>query len=303
MLSAAENLEDGIATYGATEIQKINAKRPVKARVSPTLIVGCVVVPWLIFTITYYMLSFFIRYWMPYVAYAVVAIMLLACLFFGYMAYAAMLGKGGDPLWLGVLFLLSLVGWTWAVCAGSVNYTNFMQPYFDLQQLNVYQSVNPAQAEGNQYMDFGALTFVEEAHIDREYAMAFKNDETYCVAPVKINGTSPTTYDFWAVGINCCTSHLYDFRCGQYNNPAAHSGLRVVEASSRSFYQLAAKQAAAAFNIPVRHPVFFEWTMDPKDVIDGYQEDGFKSLLTGAFYFFGVEVIAVVLVACAFSKV
>jgi len=298
-------MEAGIANYGALKAHemkgRINRIEKTKAA-SLGLIIGCVVVPWLIFVITYYILSFWIRYWAPYVAYVVAAVTLLACLGFVAMTAGAAMGKGGDPLWLGLLCLLSLTGWTWAVIAGSQNFADMMFPHYDLQQLNVYQNVDPSVATGNQYMDFGVINFVENARIDRVFSMAFKNDDTYCVAPVKLNNTMPSTYDFWAVGINCCSSHLYDFRCGQWNDPAAHAGLRVVREDQKAFYQLAVKQSEAAFNIQARQPVFFEWVTDARDQIDGYQETGYHNFLSGAFWFFLVEVIAVFSCACLFSK-
>lgn len=306
-MQGVNNMEQGFADYGALKMNnfenRIRAdKKAYGTTVGPGLIIGCIVVPWLIFVITYYTMSFFIRYWAPYVAFFVAGITLLACLGFGGMAAGAAMGKGGDPLWLGLLCLLSLVGWTWAITAGGENYASMMFPYYNLNQLNTYQSVDPSTAQGNQYMDFGVIGFVEKSRIDRVFSMAFKNDDTYCVAPVKLNGTTPKNYDFWAVGINCCSSHLYDFRCGQWNNPAARSGMRIVDESQRAFYQLAVKQSEAAYNIVANHPVFFEWVTDGRDQIEGYQETGFHNFLTGAFYFFLLEVVAVFLLACAFAK-
>lgn len=292
-MTPSYELEAGIANYGAAEAHKLlgRVKRPHKSSAGPALIIGCLVVPWFIFVVTNFTMGFSIRYWASSLAYAVAFIAFVVCIAFGWMAVGAAQGKAGDPLWLGFLCFLSLTGWTWGLCAGSNTYSTLMQPYYDVQQLNVYESVNPSVAEGNQYMDFGIIKFVEKARIDRVFSMAFKNDDTYCVAPVKLNNTGNlSTYDFWAVGINCCSSHLYDFRCGEWNNPAAHSGLRVVEESHRPFFQLAARQAASAFNIPVKHPVFFEWVEDPRVQIDGYQQDGLRSFVNGSFAFFLFEI-------------
>jgi len=296
---AAANMEGGYSNYGAFPEARKLVKRVEKTKpVGIAMLLGCVVVPWLIFVVTYYMISFNVRYWASIVAYVVVAITLLASLGFGAMAAGAAMGKGGDPVWLGLLCLLSLVGWIWAIAAGGENFTNNMAPYYELQQLNVYQSVDPSVAEGNQYMDFGIINFIPKAQIDRVFSMAFKNDDTYCVAPVKLNGTAPSSYDFWAVGTNCCSSHLYDFRCGQWNDPSARSGVRVVKESQRAFYQLAVKQSEAAFNIQALHPVFFEWVTDPREQVDGSSEAGFRNFLSSAFVFFGFSVAVVTLVAC-----
>merc|ERR1719456_178861 len=112
-------------------------------------------------------------------------------------------------------------------------------------------------------MDFGILDFHRNASINRKYAMAFKNGITYCVAPLDMADKKLSSYDFWAVGINCCSktgSSQYDYHCSQED---AHSGLRVARESERSFYQLAVNQAAATHGIAANNPLFFEMVANP----------------------------------------
>lgn len=100
-----------------------------------------------------------------------------------------------------------------------------MQPYYDIENLNTYPSINPAQEKGQQYMDAGRVYFADGTHLDKDFAHAFMNLDLYCVAPI-VNGDDPLeTYDFWAVGINCCSGVSPDFRCGEFNNPHARAGL------------------------------------------------------------------------------
>ena len=56
---------------------------------------------------------------------------------------------------------------------------------------------------------------------------------TLCTAentpnPRQVNSGVPETgtYDFWAVGKNCCGDPVGVFRCGDWHNPAARSGPR-----------------------------------------------------------------------------
>lgn len=298
---ALHQVEAGIPSYGATKplLHQDFPAKPARQAASPASVIGCVVVPLALFIATYYSLAFGIRYWMPLLAYAVVGILFVLCLVFGFMSFGAFQGQGRDALWLGLLCVLSLTGCIWASIAGNNVFENLTQGYYDLQQLNVYQSVNPSYAVGNQYMDFGVINFVENVNIEKAFAMSFKNDLTYCVAPVKLNANATqdlNMYDFWAVGINCCSQHLADFRCGEYNNPAARSGVRVTSEIDRSFYELAVRQSAAAFNIKAPHPLFFEWVSDPRVTIDGLQESGFTDMVHMALIFLSVQVVSVAVV-------
>merc|ERR1740129_702615 len=136
--------------------------------------------------------------------------------------------------------------------------------------------------------------------------MGFKNLDTYCVAPVvsATNGTasSPSTasataatpeYDFWAVGINCCSGHMPDFHCGEFYNSNARSGLRLMRDDQRAYFRLAVQQAEAAYNIQATHPLFLYWMQDPSTEVSAYQDDAYKYLLIGVGAFFGTQLILV----------
>ncbi len=93
--------------------------------------------------------------------------------------------------------------------------------------------------------------FADNTRLDTSRSMGFKNLDLYCVAPI-VNGNSALeSYDFWAIGLNCCSGVSSDFRCGEWNNPHARSGLRLMRDDQRPFFRLAVQQAAAAHKLKV----------------------------------------------------
>merc|ERR1719502_2180472 len=71
------------------------------------------------------------------------------------------------------------------------------------------------------------------------------NLDLYCVAPIVKGNAQLTSYDFWAVGVNCCSGAQSDFRCGEYTNPHSKSGLRLMKDDQRPFYRLAVQQSTS----------------------------------------------------------
>ncbi|CAK0837682.1 unnamed protein product [Prorocentrum cordatum] len=185
-------------------------------------------------------------------------------------------------------------------------------PYYNVNNLMTYTSIDPSAYRGQQLMDAGRVVFTSDSALNTNYLgpadfSGFRNAEMYCVAPIvtQVNGTykKQDTYDFWAVGTECCTSK--SFLCGDYNNANAHGGLRLTSDSDRAFYRLAVQQAEAAFHIKAVHPLFFTWTQDHTDPIgstNDYLNDAIQYFITGVFIFFVVQLFTVACAVIVFSR-
>merc|ERR1740138_1916629 len=128
------------------------------------------------------------------------------------------------------------------------------------------------------------IQFHGSSKVALHQSIGFKNENIYCVAPIvmtnvtngKTQEVAMKTYDFWAVGVNCCSGHVPDFKCGEYSNPDARWGLRVMDYDAREMFRLAVKEAEASFNIKAPHPIFVHWMMDPEAEVQAYKDDGFR---------------------------
>lgn len=272
--------------------------------------------PWIVFSIVYAVMSFSLHYQQPWLCYSIVAAaFFIVIATFCFASTSLKKRRAGDmarePSWYIFLAITTFLGWAAGVVAGDTNFFTNMQPFFDILNLNTYPGVNPSLMKGQQLMDAGRIMFAEGTQLDIGRSMGFRNMDLYCVAPittaasVSTNGPNATrleTYDFWAVGTNCCSGSAADFHCGEFNNPRARAGLRLMRDDQRAFYRLAVQQAEAAYNIKATHPLFFTWMQDPNQEVGAYQDDGMKYYLLGMFTYFSFQLFAVICASLAFSK-
>lgn len=192
---------------------------------------------------------------------------------------------GTHPLtWFSFLFATSSMAWVLGIFVGWQNYQTNLAEYYFITNLKVYDSLDPVSAKGQQLMDVGRVTFRPGSQLDLRRSYGFRQSDMYCVAPVTRGAKDLSTYDFWAVGVNCCHDHTNDFRCGAYLSPTARSGVRLLDDSQRSWFRLAVQQAEAQHGIHSEHPIFLTWTEDPNVGID-------DSLMAGLqWYFTGISV-------------
>jgi len=258
--------------------------------------------PWFMFSALYAVLSFSFHYQHPTWAWFIVGLGFLLVLLSGLLAYRTK-KRDRDPMWYTFATLALFVACILAATFGDMNFWYNMQPFYDIENLNTYPSVNPAREKGQQLMDAGRVYFSDGTGLDMKKAMGFKNLDLYCVAPIVHGEEQLASYDFWAVGLNCCSGVSSDFRCGEFNNPHARSGLRLMRDDQRPFFRLAVQQAEAAYNIKATHPLFFYWMQDPVAEMNSYRDDGFKYYLLGIFTHFAFNLFCVVCAVVGFSKI
>lgn len=208
---------------------------------------------------------------------------------------------GRQPFWYIFLALSMVVAFGFAVWLGDLSWYSYTLPYYDIQMLSADTGVNVKSMPGTQLMDTGRVIFQEGTKIDKSKAIAFKNMERYCVAPIVIGDTPLEQYDYWAVGLDCCLGPG-NYHCGEVDNPQAHAGLRLVREDQRGFYRLAVQQAQAAYKISANHPLFFYWMQDPVSELDKYLSEATKYYFFGLVAFSAAHLVMVVLGVFIFTK-
>lgn len=272
----------------------------------------CLFVPWITFCLVYATVSFKLHYSMPWLCWLIVGVFAVITLALGGGAAVSIRSKmqedeSREPTWFVFLFVTMAIAVALGGVLGNMNFWSFMQRYYDYENLNDYSMVNVAKTQGAQIMDGARVNFVDGTTLDLRKSMGFKNLNTYCVAPMTVTDpdsmrTELGNYDFWAVGMDCCSGDMSDFHCGEYNNPKARAGLRLLEDEERSFYRLAVQQAEALYHIKATHPLFFYWTADPVAEMVSWKEEGYKFFFLAMLVHFFWQLLCVTLGVVGFSK-
>jgi len=280
--------------------------RPRK-RINIVSVAVALFLPWALFAGVFALMSFSLHYTQSTLTTVLAVLCFVPVLWTGFFAAQQVkkraAGAGRESTWYVFLFISLLVAWSCGYIFGSTNYSTYTEPYYNVNNLMTYTSIDPSAWRGQQLMDAGRVVFTSDSVLNTKMFSGFKNAKTYCVAPItiEVNGTykSQDTYDFWAVGTECCTK---SFQCGDYNNPDAHGGLRLTSDADRGFYRLAVQQAEAAFRIKAAHPLFFTWTQDPVGSTSDYLSDSIQYFLIGVSVFFVVQVFVVACATIVFSR-
>lgn len=270
-----------------------------------------VLVPWLLFLVIYLACATTLRYSRPdlcsniyYVGIATVVITWLFAIRSWQRKYL------DDPFRQHSWLLLAALSLTMAFICGSVfgdmNFYYHLQPAHDIENLNTYgnrSGIDPSFTKGEAIMDAGRIYFREDAYLDEKKSMTFRNLDLFCVAPI-VTGDKPLrSYDYWAVGVNCCASRGgAKFACGEFANPHAKAGLRLMRDDQRAFFRLAVQQAEVQYGIKAEHPLFFEWMQDPSSVITRWREEAYRWHLMCILGYFVCNAFFVAVAVIFFSK-
>merc|ERR1719359_923750 len=220
--------------------------------------------------------------------------------FIGFTAIKRMLQNADGAtdhfaVWAATLFIGVLLAYFGALTFGWRNYGNNMQPYYEYKELNSYTDVDAGAMEGKAFMDAGAITFEKGTHLDFTKSAGFMNLDMYCVAPIVSSGAAPAAYDFWAIGLNCCTGAAQNFACGQAaNSETARGGLRLMSDTQLPFYKMAVTQAETKYGIKSSHPIFFYWVEDTSAAMETYQGTGWRAFASATLWFALVQALVVI---------
>jgi len=261
-------------------------------------------IPWGIFLFISGLAAFNVMYMRPGVCYAVLA---FAILMWAASLLVALERRRNDPepgwymFFAIVTGIAVFVGWY----LGNGIYNTYSFPYYQVRDLKVISNLDANKENGQNVMDAGMFYFAEGNKIDAMRAWHFKQKTLYCVAPI-IKGEFPNvpqtqSFDFWAVGKDCCSSSASDFRCGAYNNPLARGGIRNLNDHDRAFYRLAIEQASALYGIQSSHPVMFEWSQDPLQEVNSWNTHGFTKYLVYVSFAFVFFTFAMAMATCKFA--
>mmetsp|Transcript_55111 Transcript_55111/g.129003 ORF Transcript_55111/g.129003 Transcript_55111/m.129003 type:complete len:310 (-) Transcript_55111:13-942(-) len=259
------------------------------------------VVPWLLFVVVTFTMCFRVHFVHPVCTIIVDAIVLLVTGFVLWKARAELMWKA-PKTWYFFIAISCVIAWCLGIAVGDFIYAVHTKRAYEMQTLNSYPGVDPSTQSGEQVMDAGRIVFVEGTHLDLTRAMGFRNGNLYCVAPIVLEGAEPLTYDYWAVGINCCSGTVSDFHCGAYNNPKAVGGVRLMDDRSRPYYRLAVQQAEAMFGISAAHPLYFEWVEDPVQYVQNFADEGVRVFQVWVWCYLLLQVFAVACACLYFAK-
>jgi hypothetical protein len=183
---------------------------------------------------------------------------------------------GGERLlkgvvWWSSLALLTAIALIAAAVVASMNYSTYWQRFYELTTLAKHMGVDPSITHGQQLLDAGSVTFSLGVKPILNMSASFADGKLYCVAPIVSSGALPAVYDFWAVGVNCCSPN---FSCGPVDMMGARGGLRVVDTDLLVKYRRAVAIAQAQYQIQTQTPLYFTWVADPTASLNDMKDAG-----------------------------
>lgn len=299
----------GAAAYESSVWKGTQSLRD-RRRVNLVAIVYSVLLPCAIFAAVFFVMGWTLRFQRPDVAYTTVTICglvvaaLLACAVNSQRKKRGGEGEGQrEPNWLMFVALTALVAFVAAAIGGELNYRSYIQPYLSLENLATYVNVDARTTRGEQVMDSGVITFASGTQMNVNLSMGFSHQRVYCVAPITVGDGKLASYDFWAVGTDCCSGGASDFHCGELPfRRGSPGGLRLLRDEEKPYFLLAVQQAEATYGIKAVHPLFFDWEPDPVSMVNSWQEQAHSYLFMGMIAYLCIQMFFVAVASMAFAK-
>jgi len=236
-----------------------------------------VFVPWGVFVFCCAMKSFWLSYAHPTVVLGSISVVFLAWLVTVVVAYQAR-RRDPDPTWFTYFSAVFLIMFVAGTFVGSRNYDRLFKKYYMITDLKIAKGIDASITPGQNVMDAGIIEFKPGNVFDARMSWHFKHRDLYCVAPILTHSTPPLqqTYDFWAVGKDCCAVGASDFRCGSWGHSQAKSGVRLMDDDAADYYRLAVQQAESLYGISAPRPIFLEWATDPIAEVNSWNHYAFR---------------------------
>lgn len=263
-------------------------------------------IPCAIYFATFHLMSFSLHYLYPKICYLLCAgVLAITLCLRGVDAHHTQKRREGfavEPSWFSFLFATCFLAWCAGFFLGEYNYSVNMGPYFDRSNMRILTNVDPGEQVGQQLMDAGQIYFKPGSYVDKKLAYSYTKTDTYCVAPVvSADGAKLASYDFWAVGVNCCFAQG-DFSCGDMFDPKVHAGLRWWGDEEQAKFRMALGQSVAANNIQASHPIFIEWVESPNAENNQHLRTAWAFLVECAGCFALMQAVLVGLATFYYSK-
>jgi hypothetical protein len=280
-------------------------------------IVMMVLLPWLLFFVVYVTCATIYRYNRPELCNNIYDVAIVVVIVTWLLAARSWKRKiRNDPYRQPSWLLYAAISLTIALLAGTavgdMNFAYHTQPAHAIEDLNVYGNqtgIDPSFTKGEEIFDAGRIYFAEGSRLDLNMSMTFKNLDLFCVAPITKGDKPLRSYDYWAVGTNCCSANgrqgghsTSKFACGEFANPHAKAGLRLMRDDQRAFYRLAVQQAETSYGIRSEHPIFLEWMQDPTSLVLSWHEHAYRWHEMSILGYFVFNAFCVTCMVVFFSK-
>jgi hypothetical protein len=263
-----------------------------------------VFLPWVIYIVVSHINSFQIRHVRPAQCFALTSVFWIGWLFYVRFCIQSR-RRHPEPTWYSYFALMIGFAVVFGTAFGNANYVKNMSQYYNEKDMKIINHLDPDLERGQNVLDAGLFYFADGTHVNTAHSWHFMAGTLYCVAPLSGMRGSPVTqtYDFWAVGKDCCSTSASDFQCGDWANPKARSGARVFDQDDIDHYRLAVEQTETLFDIMATNPVFILWQEDPLATILAWSRIGFSWWLKSVCAFFVFSLFCVVMATSQFAYI
>lgn len=262
-----------------------------------------VFVPWTVYVVCSGVTYSWVMFRYPYLAWGAIALMGLLWLMSASLAVWARKYEP-DPTWFTFLSIMVLLAILFGVITGQSIFNVYSKPYYSVSELKVAKNVDVGSTAGSATLDTGIFHFAAGNHYDDRKSWHFKKGSIYCVAPIiSDNSVAPLglSYDFWAVGKDCCGMSGSDFRCGSWGTNQASQGLRITDSADMAMYTLAVQQAESLYGIRAPNPMFLLWSADAATEVVKLNAAAFHHFLSANTFFFVVCLFCMCMASCQFA--